>query len=203
MDLSLVPVTHGALALAAGASLSFQRAKHMALSLFAFAVLDVVFIHGGATWQTETALSFVGPVAALGAVALTVGAPMTWSTVIAAPLVAVAAIGLARGAQIGAHGIAWILAVAHLYTALAGVQLLRIGARQLPRFQAAVAGLFIATSGPWIVGWSLLALGHSMRSAAALDCVFLAAIVVVSAAEWIRQWQTTCSARSQASCSGH
>ena len=202
MDISFIPVTHGVLALVAGTLLFVHRARHMALVLLAFAIVDAVFIRGTASWQAEHALSFVGPIGGLTAVALTVGAPIGWTLALAAPAVITSALCLSHGLQLGSHGLAWSLAAAHLYAAAAGFQLLRIGARQLPRLHASIAGLFVAASGPGVVGWSLLALGHSMRSAAALDCVFLSVIVIASFVEWIRKWLTTYSAQSQAHCSG-
>lgn len=201
MDVQFVLILHGSLALVAVAALCSSKLWNVALSLGLFAVADGLLLRG-APWQTETALAFVGPLAVVIATARTVGASVAWSAAISAPVVGLAGFIVARGVALQVPGIAWGLASANLYAAVAGLWLLRIGARQISRLAAVTTGLLVATSAPAIVGWSLLARGHSVRAATVIDCVFLFAIVVASLAEWIRRFPNTPQPQSQAPFSG-
>jgi hypothetical protein len=201
VDIQPILLAHAGLCICAGGMLALHRTRHLALTLLAFAAIDAVSIVDRAHWQVENALAFAMPICTLGAVAFTVGAPVKWAHFMTVPLVVIAASAVARGVQLGAVGLSWLLAIAHAYVAVVGLVLMRVGARQLPRFTAGIAGLFIATSAPAIVGWTMLARGRSVRAASVIDCVFLAAIVVLSFVEWTRRWQTSYSPRSQAPCS--
>lgn len=202
MDIQFVSITHGTLALVAVGCLSFHRLRHIAIAMFAIACHDAAFFWSKASWQAETAVAFVGPVAALLAVSRTVGASLFWSTIISAPVIATAAACVARGVDLGVPGIAWCLAFSNVYVATAGLLLLRIGARQISRLAAVTSGLLTATSAPAIVGWILLARGHSVRAATVIDCVFLFAIVVSSLAEWTHRCPICSSPQSQVPSSG-
>jgi hypothetical protein len=202
MDIQFVLILHGALALVgAVACLSASRLIHLAIGLFVFAMADA-FLLRDASWQTEVALAFIGPLTVVLAVARTVGAPTSWAGIISIPVLVGATVCVVNGVRLQASGIAWCLATANLYTAVAGLWLLRIGARQVSRLAAVTSGLLTATSAPAIVGWSLLARGHSVRAATVIDCVFLFVIVVSSLAEWTRRCPTYSSPQPQAPSSG-
>lgn len=202
MDVQFVLIVHGALALVAVASLSASRLRHLAIALFAFAAADAILLRS-ASWQSEVALAFVGPLAVVVAVARTVGAPVGWSVAISAPLLIGMVLCVANGESLQAEGIAWCLTAGNVYAAVAGLWLLQVGARQLPRLAAVTSGLLTATCAPAIVGWILFAYGHSVRAATVIDCVFLFAIVVSSVAEWTSRCPTRSSPPSQAPFSGH
>lgn len=193
---------HVVLAVSACIALTTRKVFHLACGIATLVLTDILFIQDKAHWSVETALSFAIPVAVLLGTALTLGARIPLMLAVSMPLVVLAAWAVAHGVSIGQPGIAWCLVAANTYAAVAGIALLRIGARQISRYIALCAGLMVATSAPAVVGWSCLALGHSVRAAAIIDCVFLAAIVVASFAEWIPRWPTYLAPQSRAPFSG-
>lgn len=185
MNIDSLDAAHLICAGGAFACFAVYRLRHMALAVVLLFMADIA-IAADASWQVQNAMAFIGPASTLVAVAFTVGAPIAWVALLASPIVALSAAAVARGQIIGAHGIAWCLVVANVYAAIVGLALLRVGARQVHRFVAGLAGLTLATSAPSAVGWTLYACGHSPRSGSILDCVFFVAIVVASIAEWTR-----------------
>jgi hypothetical protein len=179
-------IVHAGLMTVACACLFALRARHLGLALLAASFVDAAYAIGS-SWQVETALAFCLPAALFVAAANTVGASVRLSSVLATPLVFVTAAAVGRGESLQACGVAWLLVAANAYTAIVGTVLVRIGARGVARVSAGMLGLVLATSAPACVGWSLYASGHSMASAAYVDCVFLCAIVVASAAEWMHR----------------
>lgn len=180
-------IAHGATALVALVALAMNKAWHTASAIAVAVATDVVFLHGGASWQAETALAFAGPCAVLLAAASTVGARVPLAVAIEIPLIVIAAAGVARGEVLGVHGVAVSLAATNIYAVFVGAVLLRVGARQVERFAAGACGLVLATCAPAIVGWVYLASGDSVRSAAVVDLLFFSAIVVTSYAQWTRR----------------
>jgi hypothetical protein len=194
---------HCASAAVSGACLALHRVRHAALALGIVAAVDLVLLADTASWQVESVLAFLGPVACLVSVALTVGASLHLSAAIAAPLLAIAAASVARGVQLGAEGIAWSLVAANAYAAAVGAIALKLGARRVDRFSAVTSGMLVASCAPAVAGWTYRALGDSVRAASVVDLLFLIAIVVTSAARWIRLCHKSSSQRSQARSLGH
>jgi hypothetical protein len=202
MLLQPIDIAHGASAMGAIVCMIFHRVRHVASALAIFIAANILF-ECGTGWQIKHALAFVGPIVTLVSVALTVGMPHAWTAITTAPLVVLGGAAVARGQLIGTSGVAWCLVIANAYAATAGLLLLRIGARQVHRFHAGIAGLVLATCAPAAMGWTLRACGHSMQSASILDCVFFVAIVVASVAEWIRRWKSLSSPQSSVQPSHH
>jgi hypothetical protein len=145
--------------------------------------VDVLELRHNA-WPLETLLAFVGPVSVVVSAALTFACPLRASFALALPIGLLAISATLLGRTIQAPGIAWIIVLAHAYTAFVGRTILALDNERVSRLHTRFVALLVATSAPAIVGWSLAGLGLSMRVSATFDCVFLAAFVARAIFAW-------------------
>lgn len=151
--------------------------------------VDIVYLTSWG-WPGSVVASFAGPASVVVAALLTYRVRWHHVALLLAPFLPLVDCVLVYGPRLGSAGIAWLVAGAHVYAALVGFVVLIRGLARASRVHSRLVGLFVATSAPGAYGWSCLARGGSMRSAAVLDCVFLAAIVVWSVAAWARRQNT-------------
>lgn len=181
--------THLALAALATCGATRARAWALALALGSTVGVDLVFIFARG-WPRTTLASLIGPAAVILTALLTFRAPKRLLLALLAPVAALTPILLLLGPQLGSTGIAWVIAAAHVYAGAIGLTALFLAHHRAPRLHARLVALFVATCAPSAFGWTCRAFGASMRPAAYLDCVFLAAIVVWSASAWARRQST-------------
>lgn len=178
------------------------RAFPLGAALASVVVVDAIYLfaHG---WPQDNLAALIGPAAVVVAAALTFGVrPSRAAAALAAPPLLLAPYLLAEGPRLGSTGIAWLIVAAHVYAGLVGLVVLYLGHRRAHPLHVRLVGMFIATSAPSAYGWSCRALGASMRPAAVLDCVFLAAIVVWSVLAWLTRPSTSFSLPFSARSSG-